>query len=134
MVDKYLLDGDTGLAGIAEPAGCATLCGELQISVRFDNHARVPSKLQYDLFLPALGFQHPSDRRTASEAEQFEARIDDKLFGHRIVAGQHIETAWRKASLHRDLPQQQRGQRSLRSRLNENRIPSSQRRSDFMSD
>ena len=97
MMDKDSLHGDTGLTGIPEPADCAALCGKLQIGIGLHDHARVPAKFQHHLLLPALGLQHPSHGGAARKAQEFEARIDDKLFCYPVVAGHDVECARRKS-------------------------------------
>src|SRR6185503_2639340 len=113
MMDKDSLNGDTGLTGIPESSGRATLRGKFKVGIRFHDYARIPAKFQYHLLLPTLGLQHPSHSSAAGKAQEFEARIGDKLFCYRIVAGQNVQCTRRKSSLESHLTQEQCGQRRL---------------------
>jgi hypothetical protein len=87
LLDEDALDGDAGLAGVAEASGDATVSCVAQIGVAVDDDGGVASELEDDFFLPGAALDIPADWDAAGEADELDAVVGDEQAGVLIGKG-----------------------------------------------
>ena len=80
-VDKNPLDGNAGLAGIAEPAGYTAVSRSGNVRVVVHDDGGIASQLEQNLLLSRALFNVPADWSTSGEADQLDAFVGDENAG-----------------------------------------------------
>ena len=90
------MHSDTGLACVTVRALYNSLQGEIDSRILVNDDASISSKFKHNPFLARFRFDCPSDRWTASKANEFNTFIDNKLTYFICTARYNIERSLRQ--------------------------------------
>src|SRR5579872_1881266 len=113
MLDQNALNGDTGLAGIAEGAGDAAFGGVKEVGITVYDGSGVATEFQDDFLFSGSAFDVPADGDTAGETDEFDAVVSDEEAGVVVGEWEDIEAAIGPTGLLDAFRQKQRTEGSL---------------------